>query len=130
MMTWARDASSRQPTRTQHTVDLTGLATTRDVDAHVKVSKALLSKHQDGLKSLETQRLRLDKLEGHSVDTDDSLAGLAVGSGYRRFLQSPLSQGSIQGGLCKPSCQRFARLASWEKWMDEGVLAYQVLPRV
>lgn len=100
------------------------------MDAHVKVGKALLSKHQDRLKGLETQRLRLDQLEGHSVDTDDPLAGLAVGGGYRRFLNLSLSHGPIQHVTFKPSCQRFARLASWEKWMDEGVLAYQVLPRV
>ena len=66
------------------------------MDAHVKVGEALLSKHQNRLKGLETQRLRLDQLEGHSVDTDDSLASLAVGSGYRRFLNLPFSQGPIQ----------------------------------
>lgn len=57
------------------------MTTSLDTNADIQISEALLSEDKDWLEDLQTENLRLDKVEGDTVYTDHALAGLAVGNG-------------------------------------------------
>jgi len=67
-------------------VDLGGMTTALDTDAHVDAGKTVAAKEKDGLKGLEAEDLRLDELNRTSVDLDEAAAALAVSDCHRRLL--------------------------------------------
>ncbi|CAL5329289.1 unnamed protein product [Camellia sinensis] len=67
-------------------VDLRGVATAFDADAHVDAGEALAAEEEDGLVGLVAEDLRLDELNGTAVDLDETAAALAVGHGDCGFL--------------------------------------------
>ena len=67
-------------------VNLGGVSTALDTDAHVDASETVAAEEEDGLKGLEAEDLRLDKLDRTAVNLDESAAALAVGDCHRRLL--------------------------------------------
>lgn len=67
-------------------VNLGGVSTALDTDAHVDAGKTVAAEEEDGLEGLEAEDLRLDELDRTAVDLDEAAAALAVGDGHRRLL--------------------------------------------
>ncbi|CAL5385889.1 unnamed protein product [Camellia sinensis] len=69
-------------------VDLGGVATALNADAHVDAGEALAAEEEDGLVGLVAEDLRLHQLDGAAVDLDQATATLAVGDGHGRLLSA------------------------------------------
>jgi hypothetical protein len=67
-------------------VDLRSVSTSLDTDTDVNVGKLVRANTEDGLVDLELQDIRLDELERGAIETDKTLAGLAVGNSGGGFL--------------------------------------------
>lgn len=67
-------------------IDLRSVTTTLHTDANVNVGEALLAQDQDGLKDLQTKDLWLDQLQGDTINTNQTLASLAMSDSSGGFL--------------------------------------------
>ena len=63
-------------------VDLGSVSTTGDSDADIDVGEFLKTDNQEGFVDLESEDLWLDKVEGLSVDLDESFTGLVPSCQY------------------------------------------------
>lgn len=70
----------RRRCRHHHTINLRRMTTSADTNSNVDIGETSSSQNQDRLKHLETQLLRLDKLERRSVDLDQSFSLFTVGN--------------------------------------------------
>ena len=61
-------------------VDLRGVSTTLDTDTDVDSTEGILARDQDRLVDLEAEDLRLEQVDGGTVDVDETTALLGVGN--------------------------------------------------
>ena len=79
-------------------VDLGGVTTALDADAHVNASEALAAEEEDWLVRLVAEDLRLHQLDGAAVDLDQTATTLTVGDGHRRLLAAEALDGLNRSG--------------------------------
>lgn len=68
-------------------IDLRSVTTTLDTDADINVGEALLAQDEDRLKDLQAEDLGLDQLQGNTINTNQTLASLAMSDGSGGFLE-------------------------------------------
>ena len=59
-------------------IDLRRVATTLDTDADVDGTEGVLASYEDGLIDLEAENLRLEEVDGRTIDMDEAAALLGV----------------------------------------------------
>lgn len=66
-----------------HTVNLRSVTTASNAHADVYVGESGRTQQQDGLQDLHSDGLRLNELNGDTIDLDQALSGLAVRYSHR-----------------------------------------------
>lgn len=74
-------------------VDLRGVTSTLDADAHVNTGEAVAAEEEDRLKRLVPENFWLDELDRNPINFYQPTATLAVGDGHRRLLTTETLHG-------------------------------------
>ena len=90
-------------------VDLGGLPTAADADAHVHAGEAVAAKEKDGLEGLVAKDLRLHQLDGAPVHLDQAAPPFAVSHRHRRFLAAEALHRLRRHGWRIPGTQKRGR---------------------
>lgn len=79
-------------------VQLGGVASSANIDAHIEILEALEAEKQDGLPHLHTESCGLEEIDGRAVDPHDALALADAGDSDRVLLAAEgLNELSLAG---------------------------------
>jgi hypothetical protein len=86
-------------------VNLRNMASALHPAADVHIGELVKTNNEERLVDLESENLRLDKLERASIDLDETTTGLAVSNGGRSFLLSKRLYGLGSAHGCGCGCR-------------------------